>query len=252
MTPVKTPVKHFEDVPEPTDMMKQEVAVENGDEAIVNIQNIQVISLETTTRNTASNVKKSFLMSESRAKSKRSKSKFANKHTDGKRSVGLKSSLLKRRISKKAMSAKTSVKKFALKSRNGGKMSVKFISKKKKDHMKSLNINLKSKSIRKGKKSTGKGYITPCKPTLKGIKPVDLEDCKSYLGHTAQSKNRAMSRFADIPEVIEKSIEKGPTGKKKLIEPKGFKLRAEARCKERKRLRDAREKRRHEKILLEK
>jgi hypothetical protein len=208
---------------------------------------VQIISLETTTRNTLSNVKKSFL-----SKSKKTKSK----HNDGKRSVGLKSSMLKRRMSKKAMSAKTSVKKLGFKARKG-KMSVKFASKKKKDHFKSLEFNLKNRSSKKKvRRASKKGYITPCKPTVKKIAEeidVDMDDGKSYLGHTAQSKNRVMSRLAaqEKPKIVKK-IKKGPTGKKKLVEPKSFSLRSLARCEERKRLRIARENKRAERELIRK
>jgi hypothetical protein len=246
-TPVKKVVQHFpENKPEVVDLDAEDQGVMQQEDCVVDIQNVAVISLETTTKNTVSQIQKSFL-----SKSKRSN--LRSKHTDGKRSVGLKSSMLKKRINKKAMSAKTSVKKFGLKSRNGGKMSVKFNSKKKNQHMKALDLNLKNRSKAKtGKRSIRKGYITPCKPTVKKVQEeIDVDDCKSYLGHTAQSKNRALSKLRDrTPVKMKKKIKKGPTGKVKLIEPKGFKLRADARCAERKRLREVRENKRRERELL--
>jgi hypothetical protein len=196
-------------------------------------------------------------MTASKGKSRKTKANLRNQHADGKRSVGLKSSLLKKRISKKAMSAKTSVKKLVSKTRTG-KQSVKWNSKKKRQYQKALEFNLKYATKNKSKKtksSRGKGYMTPSKPKLSGFPTdaIDLEDGKSYLGHTAQSKNRAMSRFAEKnPVKIVKKIKKGPTGKKKLIEPKVFKLRSDARCAERRRLREQREKRRLERELLRK
>jgi len=78
-----------------------------------------------------------------------------------------------------------------------------------------------------------------------------MTDNKSYLSHTAQSINRAISRFnKDATEPV-KEPERAPDGKVKLVEPKEFTLRSDARCEERKRIRDQREKSRREKELLE-
>lgn len=129
----------------------------------------------------------------------------------------------------------------------------------KQQHLKTLEFNLKGKTTQvqaaaKIKKDTG--YITPCKPSLKNIVLVDAEvedmtDNKSYLSHTAQSINRAISRFnKDATEPV-KEPERAPDGKVKLVEPKEFTLRSDARCEERKRIRDQREKSRREKELLE-
>lgn len=262
-TPVKKTVNHFPQKQKSAEKMEKEVVVVDLDSGkteepvaqeiikktdeesgVMDIQNVQVISLETTTKNTVSQLQKSFL-------SKSKKSNIRSKHADGKRSVGLKSSMLKKRISKKAMSAKTSIKKIGLKCRNVGKMSVKFNSKKKSQYMKALDLNLKSRS----KANIRKGYITPCKPSVKRLSKeieidVDVDERKSYLCHTAQSKNRALSRLKDkTPVKIKKKIKKGPSGKKKLVEPKGFRLRADARCAERKRLKEIRENKRREREL---
>lgn len=76
-------------------------------------------------------------------------------------------------------------------------------------------------------------------------------DNKSYLSHTAQSIKRAMCRFNKDVAEEPKEPERAPDGKVKLIEPKEFTLRSEARCEERKRIKDQREKSRREKELLE-
>lgn len=183
----------------------------------------------------------------------------SNKHQDGKQSVGIKSSLLKKRINQKAISAKTSVSKYApIKPTLMGKMSVKS-NMIKQQHLKTLDFNLKGKSGQPQaptKKAKDTGFITPCKPSLKNIVLVDAElddgtDSKSYLSHTAQSINRAISRFnKDVPEP-QKEPERAPDGKVKLVEPKEFTLRSDMRCEERRRIKDQREKSRREKELLE-
>ena len=139
-------------------------------ERLEDIRDIQVISLETTTQGTMSQVKKSFMLSESQhAKSKvQTNGKTQNKFSDGKRSVGLKSSMLKKRINQKAMSVKSSVKKILPGELKSGKMSVKAVNPKIMEKMNQLEFNLKSKTnMAAGKASKGKGFITPCKASLK-------------------------------------------------------------------------------------
>ena len=140
-----------------------------------------------------------------------------------------------------------------------GKMSVK-LDIKKKEHLKGLEIGLKAKAgiptapLRKPKDT---GFITPCKPSLKNIVLVDAEeiddagDNKSYLSHTAQSINRAVSRYNKEACDMAKEPERAPDGKVKLIEPKEFTLRSDARCEERRRIRDQRDKSRKERELIE-
>lgn len=246
---LETPAKPFESNQDP-DCHK--MAEEQPD---MEVRDIQIISLETTTRGTPSNLKKSFIATETQAKNKQiTQTKVQVKHADGKKSVGLKSSILKKRINQKAMSAKTSVKKINIKSQGVGKMSVKYNAKKE-DLLTSLAFNLKNKSIpvnNQGNKS--RGFVTPCKPSIKAAaiaQELDLDETKSYLGHTAQSINRAMSRFNDQP-VEKKEVELAPDGKVKLIEPCGFKLRADARCEERKLQKEKKDIARREKELMEK
>lgn len=141
-----------------------------------------------------------------------------------------------------------------------GKMSVKSTTLKQ-QHLKTLEFNLKSKAtpapalapVRKAKDA---GFITPCKPSIKNIVLVDAElddaaDGKSYLSHTAQSINRAISRFNRDELEPPKEPERAPDGKVKLVEPKEFTLRSDLRCEERRRIKDQREKSRREKELLE-
>ena len=106
------------------------------------------------------------------------------------------------------------------------------------------------------KKAKDTGFITPCKPSLKNIVLVDAElddatDSKRYLSHTAQSINRAISRFNKDAQEPQKEPERAPDGKVKLVEPKEFTLRSDLRCEERRRIKDQREKSRREKELLE-
>lgn len=60
-----------------------------------------------------------------------------------------------------------------------------------------------------------------------------------------------MSRFENLPEV-KPEVELTLEGKVKLVEPKGFKLRADARCEERKKQKEAKEKTRLERERVEK
>jgi len=209
----------------------------------IEFRNIQVISLETTTKKSETDVQNSF-----KNKNKKGKNKNISVHKDGKRSVGLKNSLLKRRINKKVMSAKTSMKKLILKKKRG-KMSVKSFSKRKNHHLKQLEMKLNRKNVR----GRGKGYITPCKPSMKNIHleiDVDAGDENNQLSNMlSRSRSRVMSKFKSTGKKrIVKSIRKS---KKKLVDPNGFKLRAEARCQERKRLKEVREMKRKEKQLKE-
>ena len=263
ITPVRTgQAKEFiriSDGLEPESKMQEELFAKNTPVGEINTKEndlqVQIISLETTPRCNSQNVRNTILLAENQQK----RHLQINKHQDGKQSVGIKSSLLKKRINQKAISAKTSVSKYApAKPHLLGKMSVNS-NMVKQQHLKTLEFNLKGKTTQvqaapKIKKDTG--FITPCKPSLKNIVLVDAEvedmtDNKSYLSHTAQSINRAISRFnKDATEAV-KEPERAPDGKVKLVEPKEFTLRSDARCEERKRIRDQREKSRREKELLE-
>jgi hypothetical protein len=116
-------------------------------------------------------------------------------------------------------------------------------SKKKRQYQKALEFNLKyaSKTKSKNTKTTKpeNGYTTPCKTKILRASKPDQDEVNNRAVTKLQTKN---------PCKISKKIKK----KKQTGPHKEFKLRSDARCAERRRLRKQREMRRQEAELLEK